>query len=105
MRAVIRAGAWRNGDLACLACDLAQPLPDYLDFMVARVHETGPDAAARLEQNLRDKLAGGAIPSFADAQDSGRPSGLVRLDSSWQDAHSPRIGRVRASDHFLDRMP
>ena len=42
---------------------------------------------ARLEQNLRDKLASGAIHSVADATASGDPQGLLHLDDSWQTAH------------------
>ena len=42
---------------------------------------------ARIEQNLRDNLASGTIHALADGQDSGDPGGLLKLDSSWQDAH------------------
>lgn len=60
---------------------------------------------ARIEQNLRDKLAGGTIQSLADSQTSGDPSGLPKLDSSWQDAHFAPDRPRSALDYFLDRAP
>jgi hypothetical protein len=60
---------------------------------------------ARIEQNLRDKLAGGSIHSLADSQTSGDPSGLLKLDSSWQDAHFAPDRPRSALDYFLDRAP
>jgi phosphatidylserine/phosphatidylglycerophosphate/cardiolipin synthase-like enzyme len=57
---------------------------------------------ARIEQNLRDKLAIGAIPSLAAAQDSGDPDGLLAVDSAWQDSHFAADRPRRAWDYFLD---
>jgi hypothetical protein len=42
MQYVTQAGAWCNGEVAYLAWETAQPLPDCLGFMVTRVHERAP---------------------------------------------------------------
>jgi phosphatidylserine/phosphatidylglycerophosphate/cardiolipin synthase-like enzyme len=57
---------------------------------------------ARIEQNLRDKLADGTIQSLADSENSGDPSGLLKLDSSWQDAYFAPDRPRSAWDYFLD---
>ena len=47
MKLVTRTGAWCNGEVAYLAWDMADELPDCLGFMITRVHETGTDAGRR----------------------------------------------------------
>ena len=56
---------------------------------------------ARLEQNLRDKLASGTTPSLADGQDSADPSGQLKLDSSWQTTHFAPDRPRSPWDYFL----
>ncbi len=46
MQRVTQAGAWYNREVAFLAWDMAQPLPDCLGSMVTQVHETGVDAGS-----------------------------------------------------------
>ncbi|HUO40150.1 MAG TPA: phospholipase D-like domain-containing protein [Mycobacterium sp.] len=60
---------------------------------------------ARLEENLRDKLASGTTPSLADGQASGDPSGQLKLDSSWQNAHFAPDRPPSAWDYFLRHTP
>ena len=59
----------------------------------------------RIERNLRDKLASGTIHALADGPDSGDPSGLLKLDSSWQDAHFAPDRPRSPWDYFLDHAP
>ena len=47
MQTVTKAGAWGNGEVAYIAWEVKDRIPDCLGFMVTRVHESGDDAGAR----------------------------------------------------------
>ncbi len=47
MAFISKGRAWQNGEVAYLAWEVDQKIPDCLGFMVTRVHETGADAGQR----------------------------------------------------------
>jgi hypothetical protein len=72
MQEAIRAGAWCNGEVAYLAWDMANPLPDCLGFMVTRVHETGADAGQRR-----------VLPTWLAFNDQSNPHWIEQDSSVW----------------------
>ena len=72
MNLITRAGAWCNGEVAYIAWDVKDKIPNCVGFMVTRIHETGEDAGQRR-----------ILPTWVAFTDQNNPNWNEQDSSVW----------------------
>jgi phosphatidylserine/phosphatidylglycerophosphate/cardiolipin synthase-like enzyme len=72
MKLVTKAGAWCNGEVAYIAWDVKEKIPDCLGFMITRVHESGGDKGQRR-----------ILPTWVAFRDQNNPNWNEQDSSVW----------------------